>query len=76
MYTTNKLLHYLSRSKYWLADGTFKIVPKIFHQLYVIHGSVYNNVTFPMVLGLMTNKDKASYDTFIELYWNVVHQLI
>jgi len=31
------LLDGLARSKLWLADGTFKVVPSIFFQLYTIH---------------------------------------
>ena len=31
-------LDFLSRSQHWFADGTFRVVPNGFQQLYTIHG--------------------------------------
>lgn len=28
----------LSQSRHWYADGTFKVVPQLFGQLYTVHG--------------------------------------
>lgn len=69
LFSTKSLMTYLGKSEYWIMDGTFKIVPKLFLQLYTIHGPVHNNCdkTFPLLFVLFTNKDKASYDVMFEL---------
>lgn len=67
IYTTKVLLTILGQSKFYLMDGTFKITPNVFTQLYTIHGSTHQNKTFPMVIGLLSHKDKASYDSFFEM---------
>ena len=41
-------------------DGTFKVVPKYFYQLYSIHGSLQRNIT-PLVYILMSRKSEANY---------------
>ena len=40
MSTTNDLLEILARSKTVLGDGTFKICPKLFHQVFIISAQV------------------------------------
>lgn len=35
IFTISSLLQYLCKSKFWLRDGTFKIVPNIVQQLYI-----------------------------------------
>lgn len=48
-----------------MADGTFKTVPKLFQQLYTIHGCVggVNGRVVPLIYALMTRKNTESYDT-------------
>ena len=50
-------LRSLCRSTQIFADGTFDTVPRIFFQLYTIHGDVFG-YTFPCVLPLL-EKDKS-----------------
>jgi hypothetical protein len=38
MFTTSANINYLAQSSIWIMDGTFKTVPTIFRQLYIIHG--------------------------------------
>ncbi|XP_054709164.1 uncharacterized protein LOC129218868 [Uloborus diversus] len=45
-------------------DGTFKIVPKLFSQLYTIHGSYLGKI-FPLAFCLIGSKSK---ETYIELF--------
>ena len=33
----NEMVNYLQSSPSWLADGTFKLSPKMFYQLYTVH---------------------------------------
>lgn len=66
--STKKLMTFLAEALYWVMDGTFKIVPAVFQQLYTIHGPVLNsNKTFPLLFVLCTHKDKASYDVMFGL---------
>ena len=64
IFTTSNNINYLSRSSFWIMDGTFKTVPTIFTQLYAIHGSVGSNENsriMPLVFSLMSSKSKACY---------------
>jgi hypothetical protein len=56
------LLDGLARSDVWLADGTFKVVPSIYFQLYSIHFQFINGVNPAAVYCLLTNKTRATYD--------------
>jgi hypothetical protein len=67
--STSNMISILSRATYWLVDGTFKVVPNMFKQLYTVHGNIFadNKKTFPLCFCLCTNKDKRTYDTMFEL---------
>ncbi|XP_030833106.1 uncharacterized protein LOC115920726 [Strongylocentrotus purpuratus] len=60
VFTTERNLQLLSTSESWFADGTFKVVPTIFFQLWTIHAT-YEGHVVPLVYCLMLNKDQASY---------------
>ncbi|CAF1227763.1 unnamed protein product [Rotaria sordida] len=47
-----------------LIDGTFKITPTIFTQLYTIHG-VYRNNIFPLVFAVLADKQQQTYQRLI-----------
>ena len=36
-FADSQLLKQLETAEFWLADGTFKVTPKVFYQLYTIH---------------------------------------
>lgn len=67
--STLNLMTILSKSTYWILDGTFKVAPSLFTQLYTIHGNIFsdNTKTFPLCFCLSTNKDKRTYDVMFEL---------
>ncbi|KAK0417179.1 hypothetical protein QR680_012863 [Steinernema hermaphroditum] len=46
----------------WLADGTFKVAPGMFVQLWVIHGIVHNRV-LPFLYCILPNKLEDAYLT-------------
>lgn len=48
-------------------DGTFKVVPKLFFQLYSIHGT-YMGQVFPFICALLPDK---SQDTYVRLFKNL-----
>uniref|UniRef100_T1JMR8 FLYWCH-type domain-containing protein n=1 Tax=Strigamia maritima TaxID=126957 RepID=T1JMR8_STRMM len=62
LFTTLGNLQHLSRATSILADGTFKVVPHLFTQLYTLHCSITNSSkVLPMVYCLMEKKYKPSY---------------
>ncbi len=49
-------------NKIWFGDGTFKIVPKVFYQLYVLHVQWSGSrKTIPVLYALMSGKSKENY---------------
>lgn len=60
MFYTVKDLERLCNSRIMLGDGTFKVVPNMFYQLYTFHG-VVNGYTFPLVYCVCTNKSENLY---------------
>ena len=58
--TTNSNLDLMRQSERWCGDGTFKAAPKLWTQLYTIHG-LKNGYTVPCVFALLPNKRKESY---------------
>lgn len=40
IFATNEQLRALHRSEFWVGDGTFEKCPKLFAQLYVLHGFI------------------------------------
>ncbi|CAF0784768.1 unnamed protein product [Adineta ricciae] len=48
-----------------LVDGTFKVVPEIFYQLYIIHG-VFRDHVIPLVFALLRQKTAETYKDLID----------
>ena len=53
-------VNHLAQSRHWAADGTFKVVPGIFEQLYTVHASVLGQ-TVPCIYAMLPNKTEATY---------------
>lgn len=60
-----ELLDGLARAEVWLADGTFKVVPGLFYQLYSIHFSFGSGINPAAVYCLLTNKTRDTYDRLL-----------
>ena len=67
VYTTDKNLQMLGKSKTWYLDGTFKVSPSIFYQVFIILGSVEQNINgktqmfaLPFVYALLTSKEEVN----------------
>ncbi|KII61414.1 hypothetical protein RF11_12829 [Thelohanellus kitauei] len=60
-----ELLDGLSRATVWLADGTFKVVPTLYFQLYSIHFQYSGAVNPAAVYCLLPNKTKDVYDRML-----------
>lgn len=63
MFSTTKNLSFLKSCDLWHCDGTFKVVPILFSQLYSIHGFV-DGKTLPLVYFLLPSKKKNIYQSF------------
>ena len=54
------MLSLLEESQNWYVDGTFKVVPEQFFQLYTIHAQK-GGMVIPCVYALLTNKSELTY---------------
>jgi hypothetical protein len=61
IYATSKNLTRLANCETWLMDGTFKICPSLFYQIYTIHG-LYKNDIVPFVYAFLPNKTQKTYE--------------
>ena len=59
-FATLECLKKLSASQMWFCDGTFKTSPRLFAQLYTIHGMI-DGVCFPFVYALLPSKSERVY---------------
>ncbi|XP_031350480.1 uncharacterized protein LOC116176146 [Photinus pyralis] len=60
IFSTRRNLQLLARSSHWYADGTFKVSPPLFAQLYTIHGLRHSN-SIPLVYALLPDKTHNTY---------------
>lgn len=65
VFSTEDNLKALSKSNNWYVDGTFKTVPLIFNQLFMIHG-IQENLSIPLVYALLPNKSTETYKNLFE----------
>ena len=63
-------LEMLSSCKYWMADGTFKIVPKMYSQLFTIFGFIHG-CYYPFLYILMVDKKQITYENVLRAIENV-----
>lgn len=76
IYSTRKNIMLLCNSNYWIMDGTFKIIPNIFYQLFTIHCNVRSNENciFPMVDCLMSGKSTNHYELLSQGLLDLIDQ--
>jgi len=55
-----ELLDGLARAPMWLSDGTFKVVPSVFFQLYNMHFAFGNGVCPAAIYCLLSGKSAAT----------------
>ena len=68
------VLQFLADSEHWYADGTFRVCPEIFFQLYTIHGQ-HDRRIFPSVFSLLTNKNENTYSRIFGQLFQLVNNL-
>lgn len=67
----NDLLKFLERKTCWLADGTFKVCPDLFFQLYSIHVQE-ESTSWPCVLALLPGKSQEIYSRLFIALKNLI----
>ena len=65
-FSTDELITALCRAPIVYMDGTFRIVPTIFAQLYTLH-AFYKGQMLPMAYFLLPNKEKETYKRMFQL---------
>ena len=60
LYISDWGLQNLAYSLHWAADGTFKVSPVLFQQLYTVHATVLG-VTVPCAYALLEDKSAHTY---------------
>ncbi len=66
IYSTQTSLQLLTTARHWTMDGTFKIVPQLFFQLYTVHALIQGQ-TIPCAYGLLPNKQEVTYTNFFQI---------
>jgi len=61
VFATRENLRLPALCKTWFCDGTFKVCPSLFTQIFTIHGLYDEEVAFPFVYALLPNKGQPSY---------------
>lgn len=70
--TLNNLTMLCSAS-HWMADGTFKIVPSIYEQLFTIFGLIHD-VYYPLVYVLMCDRKQVTYEYMLDSMLKVCYE--
>ena len=60
IFGTEETVSFLKKSPIWFADGTFKMCPNLFEQVYTVHGG-HDGFVFPCIFALLPNKTKMTY---------------
>ena len=58
-------LQSLSQYDNWYADGTFKVIPEVFYQLYTVHAQCGDRI-FPCIFALLPNKTEETYTRLLK----------
>lgn len=61
IFATDRNLCLLRTNLNWFCDGTFKVCPNLFHQLYTVN-IIINGSMIPIIYALMSTRNRHSYD--------------
>ena len=67
LFTSKKSLEFLARSDCIAMDGTFKITPHPWKQVGIISAEISEECWIPIAFGLLPDKKRDTYDTFLGL---------
>ena len=66
IFATQENLNNLVQHRAWFADGTFKIAPHLFYQIYTIH-CLCQDATLPMAYFFLRQKNKPTYQRALQI---------
>lgn len=72
IFVTLENLNLWKTSDEWFLDGTFKVCPVIFHQMYSILVKVSDGKTVPVIYSLLPSKSAATYRRFLRIVCDVL----
>jgi len=78
LFTTSQNIKLLSKAKTWLMGGTFKTTPRLFYQMFTIHGQIGSDDKkriFPFVYALMKLKRQELYQKLFETIDQMVNEI-
>ena len=64
LFAINYTLRLLARSTAISCDGTFKVCPKLWFQLFIVCGEISDGLWLPLAFGFLPNKKKETYKSF------------
>lgn len=67
LFATRRHIEFLTSSQEWFVDGTFKIAPPLFCQLFTFHGNI-NGSYYPLLFCLLPDKREQSYIKVFEFF--------
>ena len=65
IFASDEQINVLQTAEEFLVDGTFKVVPEIFYQLFIIH-AVHRHHVVPVIYALLRRKSAETYTRLIE----------
>ena len=74
VFATEKNLYLLAQSEELYIDGTFKIAPRLFHQVLTVHCFKHGK-QFPLVYCLLPGKSRSVYDKCFSIIGDKVNNL-
>lgn len=70
IFASDEQVDILQDTDEFLVDGTFKVVPEIFYQLYIVHG-VFRDHVIPLIYALLRRKNAETYERLIGEILNI-----
>ena len=72
VYSTRRNLEFLKNSRCVFGDGTFKVAPGLFEQIYSIHATLEERQVCPLVFTLMNRKSTDAYVNMLTAIKNLI----
>lgn len=66
VFSTASNLSILKSCKHWFADGTFKVCPDDYYQMFTLHG-LFKSQVIPLVYDLLIGKKADDYNAFFKV---------
>jgi hypothetical protein len=64
----------MEENSHWFADGTFKVAPNLFYQVYTLH-AIKSNTIVPLVYALLPDKREETYRRMLNALLDINNNL-